>query len=208
MLTDLAELYSEVFAPEYFVLVCTLALVAYEWRATDHSDWTRLGARLATVAVGWAVALAVYESAPLVFDPVPPWGSDVTGSAGLGIGILLIGGVWRARDWGDRVPSFATLLFGVTVVHAAVTPLWALSSHVAYAVAPAGYLVLADRRFAPLLAVALGTVVARPLAGAHTWLQSVAGLALAGAFLAGLSYRVGGVGSSRSPPVRTGTDRD
>lgn len=204
MVTDLAVLYSEVFAPEYFVLVCTLALVGYEWRSAADSGPAGLGARVATVAVGWVVALAVYESAPLVFDPVPPWGTDVTGSVGLGVGFLLIWTAWRARDWGDRVPAFAALLFGVTVVHAAVTPFWALSSHVAYTVAPAGYLVAADRRFAPLLAVALGMVVARPLAGAHTWLQSVAGLALAGAFLAGFRYGGLGVGRSRPAGAETG----
>lgn len=193
MATELARLYSEVFAPEYFVLVCTLALVGYEYRAGGRDadsgrGATGLAARLLTVVAGWAVAFAVYQSTDLLFDPVPSWGADFTGSLGLGVGILLIGGAWLARDWGRHVPAFAAVLLGVTVVHTVVTPFWDVSSHVAYAVAPAGYLVAADRRFAPLLAVALGMVAARPLAGAHTWVQSVGGLVLAGAFLAGQRY--------------------
>lgn len=191
MVTELATMYSEVFAPEYFVLVCTLALVAYEWRGSQSFGLAQVAGRLLTVVVGWAVAFAVYQSTETIFDPVPSWGADFTGSVGLGIGIALIGAVWSARDWGDHVPAFAKLLFGLTVVHTVVTPFWDVSSHVAYAVAPAGYLVVADRRFAPLLAVALGMVLARPFAGAHTWLQSVGGLVLAVGFVLGYRYRVG-----------------
>lgn len=193
MVTDAAQLYSEVFSPEYFVLICTLALLAYEWPTSDGRTDARqaasgLAARLLTVVVGWVVAFAIYESTELFFDTVPSWGPDFTGSIGLGVGVLVIGGVWRVRDWGGHVPAFATLLFALTVAHTAITPFWDVSSHVAYAVAPAGYLVAADRRFAPLFAVAVGMVAARPLAGAHTWTQSVGGFVLAAAFLSGLRY--------------------
>ncbi|USZ67360.1 hypothetical protein NGM10_11525 [Halorussus salilacus] len=210
MLTELARAYSAVFAPELFVLVCTLALAAYELRAGSaatrptrrESETTRresgsriaslvarVGPRLLTVVVGWAVAFAIYQSTDLLFDPVPAWGSDLTGSLGVGIGMLLIGVAWWARGWGTHVPRFAAVLFAVTVVHAAVTPFWDASSHVAYTAAPAGYLAVADRRFAPVLAVPVGMVAARPLAGAHTWLESVGGFALAAVFVAAVLVR-------------------
>ncbi|WP_198662075.1 hypothetical protein [Halorussus litoreus] len=193
MATELAQLYSDLLAPEYFVLVCTLALLAFEWRVDDRPTGSRraatgIAARLLVVVAAWAVAFAIYESTVLLFDPVPSWGEDFTGSLGLGAGMLLVGGAWWARDWGRHLPAYAGLLVALTVVHTAVTPFWDVSSHVAYAVAPAGYLLAADRRFAPLVVLALGMVLARPLAGAHTWPESVGGLVLAGAFLAGLRY--------------------
>ena len=188
MLTDAAKLYSAVFSPEYFVLLCTLALLGYEWRGESGRGASGLAARLLAVVAGWAVAFAIYESTGVLFDTVPSWGPDFTGSIGLGVGVLVIGGAWRARDWGGHVPRLAALLFGLTVAHTAITPFWDVSSHVAYTVAPAGYLVAADRRFAPLFAIAVLMVLARPLAGAHTWLQSVGGLVLAATFLSGLRY--------------------
>lgn len=206
MVTELATLYSEVFAPEYFVLVCTLALVAYEWRGSQSSGLAQVAGRLLTVVVGWAVAFAIYQSTEMMFDPVPSWGADFTGSVGLGVGIAIIGAVWSIRDWGDHVPALAKLLFGLTIVHTVVTPFWDVSSHVAYAVAPAGYLVVANRRFAPLLAVALGMVLARPLAGAHTWLQSVGGLVLAAGFVLGYRYRVGRTRRSDSESLRSNSE--
>jgi membrane-associated phospholipid phosphatase len=92
------------------------------------------------------------------------------------------------REWGTVVPGFAALLVGVTVPHLLITPFWDVSSHVLYAVAPAGYLFLVDRRFVPLVVVGLGMVVARPLARAHTWTESIGGLVLASVFLIALFW--------------------
>ncbi|MFC7018756.1 hypothetical protein ACFQHP_03435 [Halomicroarcula sp. GCM10025743] len=183
MLTEVAQTYSDVFAPEIFVLVCGLLLIGYEWRAVPDRSLATLGARVATLGVGWAVAFLVYQGVPRLVAHPPTWAPDATGSAGLGLGVLLIWAVWRRRRWGTLVPGFAALLVGVTVPHLLVTPFWDVSSHVLYAVVPAGYLGLVDWRFAPLSALALGMVVARPLAGAHTWLQSIGGLLLGVVFL-------------------------
>lgn len=178
MLSDAARLYADVFAPELFVLFCGLCLIGYEWRAVTGRSLAGLGARVSVLAVGWAVGLAVYEGVPLLVGTVPEWGPDATGSAGLGLGILLIWLAWRRFDWGERVPVFSALLVAVTVPHLLITPFWDISTHVLYAVVPAGYLGSLDRRFVPLAVVAAGMVVARPLAGAHTWPQSIAGLLL------------------------------
>jgi hypothetical protein len=183
MHSDAAQLYSDVFTPELFVLLCGLCLIAYEWRTVADRSIGGLGARYGVLAAGWAVGLAIYEGVPVLFDTVPEWGPDATGSVGLGVGILVIWLGWRLFDWGASVPVFSGLLVGVTVPHLLITPFWDISTHVLYAVVPAGYLLAVDRRFAPLGAVAVGMVFARPLAGAHTWLQSIAGLLLGVTFV-------------------------
>ncbi|WP_436930601.1 hypothetical protein [Halosimplex halobium] len=175
------------FAPEFFVLLCALLVIGYEWRTSSGGTLVGLGKRVVVLAFGWGVAFTIYQGAPRVVGTLPKWGTDATGSVGLAIGILVIWVGWRIWDWGSIVPEFALLLVGVTVPHLLITPFWDISSHVLYAMAPAGYLSLVDQRFVPLVVVALGMVVARPLAEAHTWLQSIGGLALALAFLLALS---------------------
>lgn len=198
MLTETAQLYSDVFTPELFVLLCGVLLIGYEWRGLADRSPAGLGARLGVLALGWAVALVIYEGVPLLFESTPTWASDATGSAGLGVGILLIWLGWRRFEWGSHVPVFSALLVGVTVPHLLITPFWDISTHVLYTVVPAGYLGLVDTRFAPLTLVALGMVFARPLAGAHTWPQSVAGLLLGVAFVgASLRYDRSAASASR-----------
>lgn len=177
VLTEAGQAYSTVFAPEAFILVCALCLLGYERLAPGHGTGD-LGAKLGALAFGWAVGLAVYKGVPLAVGPVPKWINDALGSVGLVIGLAVIGVVWRRQDWGGFVPPFAGLLVAVSVPHLLITPVWDISSHVLYTVVPAGALVVLDRRFAVLAVVPLGMVLARPLAGVHTWPQSIAGLGL------------------------------
>jgi hypothetical protein len=188
MLKHAAQLYSEVFSPEYFVLLCAITLIVCERRATGATGRADLAARLGVLAGGWVVGLIIYKAGPAVFETPPTWAADATGSLGLGAAFLLIWLVWRLQDWGTLVPEFSLFLVAVTVPHLLITPFWDVSSHVIYALAPAGYLSAVERRFAPLLVVPAGMVFGRPLAGAHTWLESVGGLVLAGAFIGGLLY--------------------
>jgi len=162
MLADAAQFYSDVFTPELFVLLCGLCLIGYEWSGLADRSWTGLGARLGVLALGWTIGLAIYEGVPLLFETVPTWGPDATGSAGLGVGVLVIWLGWRVRAWGEYVPVFSGLLVAVTIPHLLVTPFWDISTHVLYAVVPAGYLLTVDRRFAPLAVIAVGMVFARP----------------------------------------------
>jgi len=197
MLADVAGTYSAVFAPESFVLLCALVLVGYEWRTVPEGTRRSLAARLAVLGAAWIVAFAVYQGIPLVVGTLPEWGPDATGSVGLAVGMGVLWLVWHLREWGDRFSTFAALLVGVTIPHLLITPFWDVSSHVLYAVVPAGYLTAIETRFAPLAVVAVGMVLARPLAGAHTWAQSIGGLLLGVAALAVLS-RVWA-----SPSIRT-----
>ena len=147
MAVDIAQAYSDAFAPELFVLFCTLLLLGYERRITrpaiesrrPSSRWGLL-ARLGVVAGAWTLAFAIYQSVPLVFEQTPQWGDDLFGGLGLAAGFACIGLVWRYRRWGRLLPEFAALLIAVTVVHSVVTPFWDVSSHVLYAATPAGYL--------------------------------------------------------------------
>jgi len=185
MLGDAARTYSAVFAPELFVLLCALLLVGYEWRSDPDRSPSALAPRIGVLGVGWALAFAAYEGVPALVA-LPAWGSDLTGSVGLGVGVAVIWLGWRLGGWGALVEGFAALLLAVTVPHLLITPFWDVSSHVLYALAPAGYLLAVDRRFAPFLVAALGMIPARPLAGAHTWGESVGAALLAGAFLVAL----------------------
>ncbi|QZP36337.1 hypothetical protein [Halobaculum magnesiiphilum] len=188
MSASIASTYSAAFAPELFVLLCGLAAVGYELRRSDgrssRRSWAAVAARLGVLGFGWAVAFAVYQGIPVLLATAPAWTTNATGSVGLAVGLLVIRGWWRRADWGPVVPEYALLLVAVTVPHLVITPVWDLSSHVLYAVVPAGFLTLVDRRAAPLALVALGMVVARPIAGAHTWAESIGGLVLGVAALA------------------------
>jgi len=197
MSTSIASTYSAAFAPELFVLLCGLVAVGYELRRSSRRPWATIVARLGVLGFGWAVAFAVYRGLPRLLAAAPAWTTNATGSVGLAVGLLVIRGWWRRADWGPVVPEYALLLVAVTVPHLMITPVWDVSSHVLYAVVPAGFLTLVDRRAAPLVLVALGMVVARPLAGAHTWGESFGGLALGVAALAAYASLTG-VGDASS----------
>lgn len=188
MVAAIGAAYSAVFAPELFVLVCILAGLGYESRQR-RPDARAMLSRLAVIGFGWVVAFLIYRGVPRLVGPLPPWGPDATGSVGLFCGLLVIRVWWRRFEWGETVPEVAAITLIVTVPHLLVTPVWDVSSHVLYAVTPAASLTVIDRRFGPLLVIALGMVIARPLAGAHTWAQSVGGLALGLVVAYGWGYR-------------------
>ena len=204
MSASIAPTYSAAFAPELFVLLCGLVAVGYELRRSTRpstSDlWTEIAARVGVLGFGWAVAFAVYRGLPGLLATAPAWTTNATGSVGLGVGLLVIRGWWRRAEWGTVVPEYALLVVAVTVPHLVITPVWDLSSHVLYAVVPAGFLTLVGRRAAPPALVAPAIVVARPPAGAHTWAESLGGLVLGVAALAAYASVAGADG----PPSRTG----
>lgn len=188
MLRSVARAFSAVFAPELFLFGCGLLAVGYEWSRQSERTVAGLAARVGALGGGWIVALAAYVGLPRLLGPALS-GTNVVGSVALGVDMLVVWGVWRAREWGRLVPRYAAAVIAVTVPHLLITPVWNLSSHVLYAALPAGFLLGVDRRFAPLAAVPALMAFARPLAGAHTWAQSFAGLALAAAVLVAVRGR-------------------
>lgn len=191
-----AGLLSTVFAPELFVLVATLLVVGYEARSGGRR-WRAFAVRAVAVGVAWALAFAVYRGGPgLVPGPVPG-GEDFFASAGLIAAFAALWIAWRRRGWGALTPAYCRLLIGVSVLHAAVVPLWDVSSHVLYAAVAAGYLSAVDRRFGPLLAVPLGLAWSRVALDAHTVDEAVGGLAVAAAI--GAAVVLGGRVTNRAP---------
>lgn len=180
----LAGLYSTVFAPELFVLEATALLVGYEWRTRDWSG-RALAVRLGAVLAGWLLAVAVYAGGPQLVAGGVPGGDDFYASAGLIVGFGFIWLAWTRQDLDSVGPEYCPLLVATSVVHAGVVPLWDVSSHVLYAAVPVVYLATVDRRFAALLVVPGAMVWSRVATGAHTGLESVAGLALGALLVAG-----------------------
>lgn len=180
----LAALYSTVFAPELFVLEATVLLAAYEWHV---HDWNRraLAGRLGVVLAGWLLALAVYVGGPSVVPGTVPGGDDFYASLGLIVGFGIIWGAWTRQRLDSVGPAYCLLLVGTSVVHAAVVPLWDVSSHVLYTAVPVGFFATVDRRFTALVVVPAAMVWSRVATGAHTATEAVAGLALGVVLVAG-----------------------
>lgn len=179
----LADTVSTLFTPELFLLFTTLLAVGYE-RRRDLSV-RPLAARIGVVAGAWAVAFATYVVGARQFGTAVPGGDDFFAALGLIVAFAAIGLVWRRQAWGTLVPPYAALLVVTSLIHLVVVPMWNASSHVIYAAVPAGVLVAADRRFAPLFAVPPLLVWSRIATGAHTVDEAVGGLVVAGVVLGG-----------------------
>ncbi|MBP1986209.1 hypothetical protein [Halolamina salifodinae] len=191
----LADTVSTLFTPELFLLLTTLLLIGYENRR--DLSLRPLATRIGVVVAAWVVAFGVYQGgAAVVGTGVPggdarlvgtavPGGDDFFAALGLIVAFSTIALVWRRQDWGPLVAPYAALLVVTSLLHLVVVPLWNASSHVIYAAVPAGVLVAADRRFAPLLAVPPLLVWSRVATGAHTVDEAVGGLVVAGVVLGG-----------------------
>lgn len=188
MLRDLAHVYSEVFAPELFLLVCVLGLVVYEWRQTTPTAWSALVLRFTTVGIAWGLAFLLAQVPDEFLTDTPYWISDLFAGLGIAVGFLFIATVWRRNGWGRTLPELAIVLIALTVAHSILVPFWDVSSHVAYTATPVGYLLTISRRFFPLILVPSGMVFSRPLTGAHTWIESIGGGVLALIFIAGFLW--------------------
>lgn len=127
-------------------------------------------------------------------------------------GTLLAAGTtwlaWRRFDWGSITPALMVTYAVVVLPYAAASPFWNVSGHVLLATTPALFLALLDRRYLPLLAVAVVMVPNRVLLGAHTPDQAVGGFFLGVLVVGGLWYRrrrlspAYPVPGPRRPPVR------
>jgi membrane-associated phospholipid phosphatase len=172
------DVYAAVFSPEYFMLMVGLLFLVHEWRASGR-DWGNLGARLGVFFGCWLVAMAIYQSFPIVIADPLEWHEDVFAAAGMLLGLGLIAAVWQRASWGRILPGIFPLVVVQAVPYVLLSPFWNVSGHVAFTALPAVYATLVDRRYAVLLLVPLVMIANRPIVNAHTWLQSVAGFALA-----------------------------
>ncbi|WP_254546214.1 phosphoesterase [Halomarina pelagica] len=184
------RLYERVFHPLPYVAAVGLVAIVVEWRREDDG-WRGLGYRFGAYATALAAAVTP-AAAYLLVTPTgistalvdPSWRLDLATALGVAAGAGLLWALWTANGWGRIVPDAAALLLLALLPYAAIAPFWDLSGHVTFTTVPTLFLLLVDRRFGPLLVVPAVMVVNRPLLGAHTWLQSVAGVAFAVAVIA------------------------
>lgn len=195
-----AALISTVFTPELFVLVATLLLTGYDLRRTGWR-WQRFAVRIAVVSGAWLVAVAVYQGGPTLVAGSVPGGADFFASVALIVSFATIGVVWRRRAWGHLLPTYCLLLIATSVIHIVVVPVWDLSSHVLYAAVPTAYLATIDRRFVVLFFVPLGLVWSRVALDAHTFGETLGGLAVA-AVIVTVAIRRGLITDERTVPLQ------
>ncbi|ELZ24883.1 hypothetical protein C475_11620 [Halosimplex carlsbadense 2-9-1] len=188
-------LYGYVFHPITVLGVGSLLLIHREWR-DEGADRAALGRRVGAFLGAGALALVPTAAFFVLFRGGlaravggSSWRLDEVVATGVLIAAGVTWFVWRRYEWGPVVPGAMVTFATVTVPYALLAPVWDISGHVIYALAPTLYLALVDRRYAPLLVVPVLMVPTRVWVEAHTWAQSVAGFAVAAAITIGL-YRV------------------
>lgn len=175
MIRDLAHVYSQVFAPELFLLVCVVGLVIYERNQTSQAPRAALLPQIATIGLAWGIAFLLMQLSNVLFTNPPYWIADLFAGLGITVGFSVITVIWIRNGWGHLLPELAVVLIALTIIHSVLVPVWNISSHVAYTAASVGYLLTLSRRFLPTVLIPSGMILSRPLIGAHTWGEAIGG---------------------------------
>ncbi|WP_137287095.1 phosphoesterase [Halorussus salinisoli] len=184
LLREFMRIYQYLFHPGVVLAVTLLLLVYREW-ATDRTHVRSLVVRIGTllgVELVAVVPLAVYllvRKPPVTrLTAGSDWRINLVTAVSLLVGGALLWYVWSANSWGATVSTAGVAVSLTAVPYALVAPVWNVSGHVTFTLVPTLLLALSDRRFWPLLSIPTVMVLNRPVLGAHTWLQSLGGLAL------------------------------
>jgi membrane-associated phospholipid phosphatase len=197
------DLYGYVFHPSTVIGFGVLLLIHYEWadQSADRSVlWKRWGAFLAAGVLGLVPTAAFFALQRGTLSKAfsgSSWRLDMMVASGVVLGAAITWGVWRRYDWERLVPGGMALI-AVVPPYAVLSPVWDISGHVIFALAPTLYLALLDRKFLPLVATPVVMVPTRVLVNAHSALESVAGFVVAAAIVVAV-YR-------RSRPSASGLD--
>lgn len=170
---ELMEIYDDIFSPIYFMFLCALVVIYYDSKRTG-----KLKQGLAVAIVAYAIAYATYNLWYLI-QPSPQWIEDLLAITGLMLAILIALVALKKRIFNGLVKEAVYIIVALSVPYMAISPFWNISGHVAYTTAPALYLTTINRRLWPLMIIPLIMVVNRPVVGAHTMAQSIAGFLLA-----------------------------
>ncbi|WP_052302951.1 phosphatase PAP2 family protein [Archaeoglobus veneficus] len=169
------------FNPKYFLLLSAVLIVFYDWKNSSH-DSRHLFGRLAVISACYAIGI---ETMDFLLQQVyahsssfPQYLEDFSAIAGMMLGLTLSVALWRKLGYGREVICGALGLIAVSVPYTAISYIWNISGHVTFTAAPVTYLTALDRRLAILYVIPAIMVLNRPVVGAHTVLQSVAGLIL------------------------------
>ena len=181
-------IYQDVFNPVYFLLLCSMPVLYYDWRNAGGS----LALRVLTVLFSWVVAFAMYKSYFVLTPNAPQWVEDFFAVSGLTVAIAITATIWKVKGYGRKMIGAIIAAIAVSIPYTLISPIWNISGHVAYTTGPVIYLMALNREFAALLPVPLLMVANRPIVGVHTLEQSVAGFFLGFLALAGVIYLGGG----------------
>jgi len=177
-------LYQDVFSPIFFMLLCALIIIYMDWKNSGGS----LTLRIITVAFAWITGFLIYRLYFVVFPyGSEQWIEDMFAVAGFLASIAIVLVVWKLKKYG--VETIGAILSAITVLipYTIISPFWNISGHVTFTAAPVAYLAAIDRKWAWLFIIPILMVVNRPIVGAHTVEESVAG------FLLGLLAIVGSI---------------
>ena len=173
--------YQNVFNPKYFLLLSAILIVFYDWK-NSYQSIRHLFGRLIVIGTSYVVGIEtmdillqhVAESNP----DFPQYLEDFSAIAGMVLGLFLCIAVWKALGYGREVICGAIGLIAVSIPYTIISYFWNISGHVTFTTAPVTYLAALDRRLTPLYIIPAIMVLNRPIVGAHSVTQSVAGFIL------------------------------
>lgn len=184
LLQTIMRVYQYLLHPGIVLAAVLLFLVYREW-AVDDAGFRGLVVRVGTLLGIELVAVAPVGLYLLARRPSvtrltagSDWRINLVTAASLLVGGGLVWYVWSANGWGESVGGAGAAVVATAVPYALVAPVWNVSGHVTFTLVPTLVLALTNEKYWPALAVPLVMVVNRPVLGAHTWLQSLGGLAL------------------------------
>jgi len=182
---ELMEIYATVFNPIYYMLFCALIVVYHDAKKTGQ-----LMKGVVVTLTAYMIAYATY-STWYFLPPAPQWVEDFLAVSGLMLGVLIAVLALRKKIFDGIIREAIYIIVALSIPYMAISPFWNISGHVAYTTAPTLYLISLDRRFTLLIVIPLIMVVNRPVVGAHTVAQSIAGFLLAAIIVLIGTYRYG-----------------
>ncbi len=173
----LMEIYDDAFSPLYYMLLCALVVVYYDSKKTGKTK----KAILVTI-LAYLIGISTYSLWFLVRSSfTPQWVEDILAVSGLSLALFIGYNAIRRKIYNGLVMLGILVLVTLTIPYAIISVFWNISGHVVYTTAPTLFLARINRKFFPLIAIPLLMVVNRPIVGAHSWSESVAGFILAAA---------------------------
>jgi len=177
--------YQKIFHPVYFLLICAFIVIYIEWRNNGGS----LAARVLTLITAWVIGFVIYNMHSVFYPSASEqWIEDVFAAIGAATAILITLVLWKIKGFGVEWIGNIVGTIAVLVPFAIISPFWNISGHVTFTTAPVVYIVALERRWIWLFIIPLVMIINRPVVGAHTVAQSIAGFFLGMLALVGYLY--------------------
>jgi membrane-associated phospholipid phosphatase len=176
-------LYQEIFNPKYFLFFAALLIAFYDWKNSYRAVAVRdFFGRVTVITLCFSVSLTtLYLLILRIGEPSSPalqYREDFATVVSMLIGLTLCLVLWWRLGYGRELKYGVLGLIVVAMPYTIISFFWNISGHVTFTAAPVTYLVALDRRLVVLYLIPAVMVLNRPIVGAHTPLQSVAGFIL------------------------------